>query len=144
MEIMASLQRQSRPTLIMTFILTAAVAPVIFARAQTPKEAVPVESLRVENRTSETRVVIDLGAPVHLSYEKVSSPDRLYMYLWHTQPGPKLKYGRRSVNTPRLSATTIDEWAIGTRVGLHLKPGASYTIIPATRPPRIVVVLRHY
>ena len=131
----------SMKSLAFALLLVLLVAPAAVGQAGPTIETIPLEGVRIEKRTNETRVVIDLGAPVHLTYEKVSKPNRLYMYLWRTEPGAKLKYGRRPVNDLRLTATTVDEWPIGTRVALDLKSGTSYTIVPGSKPPRIVVVL---
>ena len=101
-----------------------------------------IESIRVESHPNETRVVIQLAAAVHFTYERLSGPDRLFMDLWKAQLSPHLKYGRMRVDNPLVSAINIVQTAIGTRMLLDLTFDGSYDVAPQSNPSRIVVSLR--
>ena len=101
-----------------------------------------VQSIRVQSYPDETRIVIELRAAVHFTYERLSKPDRLYMDLWGTRLGPQLRYGRMPINNPLLTAINIDETPIGTRMLMELNFNGSYDVFPESNPHRIVVKLK--
>src|SRR5437870_1743007 len=85
------------------FVVAASIALGPRALGQMTKPETQIESIRVETRPNETQVVIQLGTVVRLTYERLSAPDRLFMDLWHAQPGPQLKYGRMRIDNPFVS-----------------------------------------
>src|SRR5262249_13155766 len=76
-----------------------------------------------------TRVVLDLDERVDYSQGRLSAPERLYLDLFETQPGPALRNRSMAVKDALVSLIHVAQTQAGvTRVVLDLKATADPTV----------------
>src|SRR4029453_2561556 len=89
------------------------------------------------------RIVLRLDATVAYSLGRLSAPERLYLDLVDTRPGPALRGGRIAVDDALVRLIRVGQPQAGiTRAVLDLKEPAESDVFWLDAPPRLVVVLR--
>jgi N-acetylmuramoyl-L-alanine amidase len=102
-----------------------------------------LKAVRFATHEDHGRVVLDLDGRVGYSLGTLSSPERLYLDLVDTRPGPALRGGRIAIDDAlvRLIRVGQPEAAV-TRVVLDLNEAAEPDVFWLDAPTRLVVDLR--
>jgi hypothetical protein len=119
-------------------VLSLAAVERVAAQADTELRAV-----RHGTHGEYTRVVLDLAGRVGYSLGALSSPERLYLDLADTRPGPAVSGARLAVDDTLLRALRVGQPQIGvTRVVLDLSQTVEPNVFWLDAPPRLVIDLR--
>jgi hypothetical protein len=135
----SSRRDRSRPgSLVAGFTLSVAVC-VHPVEAQAAGQ---LKAVRVGTHGDHTRVVLDLHARVDYRMGQLSAPERLYLDLFDTRPGPALRGGRIAIDDGLVRLIRIGQpQPAVTRVVLDLSEAADPNVFWTDTPPRLVVDL---
>lgn len=102
-----------------------------------------MKAVRFATHGDYTRVVLDLDGRVGYSLGSLSSPDRLYLDLADTRPGPAIMGRRIAVDDTLVRLIRVGQPQVAvTRVVLDLNQPAEPDAFWLDAPPRLVVDLR--